>query len=229
MHLKGDFMKNYVMIKSYKNGLSLVLDNEAPFDLILEETARKFKESAKFFGNAQMVISFDGRELTIDEEKTLVNAISDNSELAVLCVVGKDDDKDQEYLKAASRFTQNGGYTDGQFYKGTIRAGQVLETDASVIILGDINPGAEVVSTGNIVILGTLYGHARAGVSGNQSCFVVALEMKPSKIEIAGIESKEPTKNTIWKNKQAPKIAYISGDEIVTDTISTALLSTLQV
>ena len=73
-------MKNYVMIKSYKNGLSLVLDNEAPFDLILEETARKFKESAKFFGNAQMVISFDGRELTIDEEKTLVNAISDISE-----------------------------------------------------------------------------------------------------------------------------------------------------
>lgn len=222
-------MKNYVMIKSYKNGLSLVLDKEADFNLILEETARKFKDSSKFFGNAQMVISFDGRELTVDEEKCLVDAISDNSELAVLCVVGKDEEKDQEYLKAASRFTQNGGYTDGQFYKGTIRAGQVLETDASVIILGDINPGAEVISTGNIVILGTLYGHAHAGASGNDSCFVVALEMKPSRIEIADVVSKEPAKNAIWKNKQAPKIAYIDGGEIKTEAITTALLNSLQV
>ena len=222
-------MKNYVMIKSYKNGLSLVLDNEAPFETILEETARKFAESSKFFGNAQMVISFDGRELSVEEEKCLVDAISINSELSVLCVVGKDEEKDQEYLKAASRFTQNGGYTDGQFYKGTIRAGQVLETDASVIILGDINPGAQVISTGNIVILGTLYGHASAGVSGNAACFVVALEMKPTKIEIAGIEAKEPTKNTIWKNKQAPKIAYIDGEEIKTEIITTALLNSLQV
>lgn len=222
-------MKNYVMIKSYKNGLSLVLDNEAPFEVILAETAAKFRESSKFFGNAQMVISFDGRDLSVFEEKSLVDAISDNSELAVLCVVGKDEEKDQEYLKAASRFTQNGGYTDGQFYKGTIRAGQVLETDASVIILGDINPGAEVVSTGNIVILGTLYGHAHAGASGNESCFVVALEMKPSKIEIAGIEAKEPTKNAIWKNKQAPKIAYVEMGEIKTEAITTALLNSLQV
>lgn len=222
-------MKNYVMIKSYKNGLSLVLDKDAPFEVILEETARKFADSAKFFGNAQMVISFDGRELSVEEEKCLVDAISDNSELAVLCVIGKDEDKDQEYLKAASRFTQNGGYTDGQFYKGTIRAGQVLETDASVIILGDINPGAEVISTGNIVILGTLYGHAHAGASGNDSCFVVALEMKPSRIEIADVCAKEPTKNAIWKNKQAPKIAYIEAGEIKTEAITTALLNTLQV
>lgn len=222
-------MKNYVMIKSYKNGLSLVLDKDADFEQILAETATKFRDSAKFFGNAQMVISFDGRELSVSEEKLLVDAISDNSELAVLCVVGKDEEKDQEYLKAASRFTQNGGYTDGQFYKGTIRAGQVLETDASVIILGDINPGAEVISTGNIVILGTLYGHAHAGASGNDSCFVVALEMKPSRIEIADVCSKEPTKNAIWKNKQAPKIAYIEGGEIKTEAITTALLNSLQV
>lgn len=222
-------MKNYVMIKSYKNGLSLVLDKDAPFENILEETARKFKESSKFFGNAQMVISFDGRILSVEEEKCLVDAISDNSELAVLCVVGKDEEKDQEYLKAASRFTQNGGYTDGQFYKGTIKAGQVLETDASVIILGDINPGAEVISTGNIVILGTLYGHASAGASGNESCFVVALEMKPSSIEIAGIRFNEPAKNSIWKNRQAPKIAYLEGEEIKTEAITTALLNSLQV
>ena len=105
----------------------------------------------------------------------------------------------------------------------------MLETDSSVIILGDINPGAEVVSSGNIVILGTLYGHARAGAAGNNSCFIVALDMKPSRIEIGEIVQKDPVKNTIFKNKQAPKIAFVDNDTIKTEIITTALLNELQV
>ena len=222
-------MKNLIMIKTFKNGLSVFLDNEAPFFEIYHEVERKFKESAKFFGDAKMVISFEGRTLSAAEEKKLVDAICENSGLTVLCVVGKDEEKDQEYLKASSKFAQAGDHTDGQFYKGTIRAGQVLETDSSVIILGDINPGAEVVSSGNIVILGTLYGHAKAGAAGNNSCFVVALDMKPSRIEIGEIVQKDPVKNTIFKNKQAPKIAFVDGDTIKTEVITTALLNQLQV
>ncbi|MBO4902545.1 MAG: septum site-determining protein MinC [Lachnospiraceae bacterium] len=222
-------MKNLVMIKSFPNGLTVLLDPDASFQEIYAETVRKFHDSAKFFGEAKMVISFEGRELSVDEEKRLVDAICANSDLTVLCVVGKDAEKDQEYLKAASKFAQSGDHTDGQFYKGTIRAGQVLETDSSVIILGDINPGAEVISSGNIVILGTLYGHAYAGSQGNSSCFVVALDMKPAVIKIGEYEVKDPVRNTIWKNKQAPKIAFVEDDMIRTEAITTALLNHLQV
>ena len=222
-------MKNLVMIKSFPNGLSVVLDENAPFESIYEETVRKFHDSAKFFGEAKMVIYFECRELSIDEEKRLIDAICANSDLTVLCTVGKDEEKNQEYLKAASKFTQSGDHTDGQFYKGTVRAGQILETDSSVIILGDINPGAQVISSGNIVILGTLYGEAHAGSDGNSSCFIVALDMKPSKIRIGTLESTEPVRNTIWKNKQAPKIAFVEEDAIKTEAITTALLNHLQV
>ena len=222
-------MKNLVMIKSFPNGLSVVLDPNAPFRDILNETAAKFLSSAKFFGSAQMVISFEGRELTVQEEKSLVDAICDHSELTVLCVVGKDEDKNQEYLKAASKFTRSGDHTDGQFYKGTIRAGEVLETESSVIILGDINPGAQVISAGNIVILGTLYGEAHAGSDGNPSCFIVALEMKSATVKIGDLETTDPVRNPPWKNRQAPKIAYVEDDQIRTEAITTALLNQLQV
>ncbi len=221
-------MKNYVMIKSFRNGISVILDAEAPFHVVYTEMARKFRDSAQFFGAAKMVVSFEGRELSVEEERLLVNSISDNTELTVLCVMGKDEDRNQEYLKAASRFSQKGRDTDGQFYQGTIRAGQSLETDSSVIILGDVNPGADVYSTGNIVILGTLYGHAHAGCNGNDACFIVALEMKPAKIEIADYVIKDFSKNSIFRNKQLPKIAYIEDGEIRTEVITTALLNHLQ-
>lgn len=222
-------MKNLIMIKNFKNGLSVFLDAEAEFEAIRSEVAAKFRDSAKFFGAAKMVISFEGRDLTTEQEKLLVDAICDNSDLTVLCVVGKDEEKDVEYLKTSSKFAQTGDHTDGQFYKGTIRAGQILETESSVIILGDINPGAQIISAGNIVILGTLYGHARAGSLGNRSCFVVALDMKPARIEIGDLTVKDPVKNTIFKNKQAPKIAYVDGETIKTEAITTALLNELQV
>lgn len=222
-------MKNLVMIKSFPNGLSVVLDANAPFQEILSETSAKFLSSAKFFGDAKMIISFEGRELTVEEEKKLVDAICDHSDLTVLCVVGKDEEKNQEYLKAASKFTQSGDHTDGQFYKGTIRAGQVLETESSVIILGDINPGAQVISSGNIVILGTLYGDAHAGAGGNSSCFIVALDMKPSNITIGEYNTADPVRNSIWKNRQAPKIAFVEDEMIKTEAITTALLNQLQV
>ena len=104
----------------------------------------------------------------------------------------------------------------------------MLETDSSVIILGDINPGAEVVSSGNIVILGTLYGYARAGKDNNRSCFIVALEMKPTGIAIGDLENKDGIKGAIFKNKQA-RIAYVEEETIKVETITTALLNRLQV
>lgn len=222
-------MKNYVMIKHFPNGLNVVLDNTIPFDMLYMEVSKKFSDSAKFFGNAKMVISFEGRELSSQEEKLLVDAISENTDLTVLCIVGNDEGKNAEYLKTSTKFVTNNDSVDGQFYKGIIRAGQKLETDSSIIILGDVNPGAEIISGGNIVILGTLYGYACAGASGNNSCFVVALDMKPSRIDIGEYTASINYKNGIWsKNKQAPKIAYIQDGEIIIDLITTALLNNLE-
>jgi len=222
-------MKNHVMIKHFPNGINVVLDDSIPFDLLYMEVSKKFSDSAKFFGKAKMVVSFEGRKLSAQEEKLLIDAISDNTDLTVLCLIGNDEGKNEEYLKASTKFVTNNDSVDGQFYKGIIRAGQVLKSDSSMIILGDVNPGAEVISDGNIVILGTLYGYACAGASGNNSCFVVALDMKPSRIDIGEYTASINYKNGIWsKNKQAPKIAFIQDNEITIDLITTALLNNLE-
>ena len=68
-------MSNSVMIKGNKSGIILVLDAELDFDELTKEVAKKFKDSAKFLGNAQMALRFEGRELTNAEQKEILDVI----------------------------------------------------------------------------------------------------------------------------------------------------------
>ena len=92
--------------------------------------------------------------------------------------------------------------SQGEFYRGTLRSGQVLESDASITILGDVNPGAIVSSGGNIVILGALKGNACAGIYGDDKCFILALEMDPIQIQIGGLIAKSPDKEKEKKKRR---------------------------
>ncbi|MDO4965430.1 MAG: septum site-determining protein MinC [Lachnospiraceae bacterium] len=223
-------MANLVSIKSLKDGLSIKLDPEADFNEVYSDLCDKFRESAKFFGEAKVVVTFEGREITNDEEQALIDGITLNSNLTVLCVIGKDEEKNERFLRASNTFVNSGDTTDGQYYRGTLRAHENLETDTSIIILGDVNPGASVTSKGNIVILGTLYGTAKAGSGGNTGSFVVTLDMKSARVEIADVVSEVVLRASVFtKNKITPRISYINGREIVTEEISRDLLNNLPI
>ncbi len=98
-------MKNPVIIKSFPNGLSIYLDGEMPFAQLLEEVAMKFKESANFFKDASMVVSFEGRSLTDQEERQIVNIITANSALNILCIMGKNEETNKNYVKSLQKLS----------------------------------------------------------------------------------------------------------------------------
>lgn len=226
-------MKNPVIIKSFPNGLSLYLDDEIPFDKLLEEIAAKFKESAHFFKDAKMGLSFEGRKLTEEEEHKIINTITANSALNIVCVIGKDDETNQNYVRALRQlaFHQQEMENAGQFYKGVLKDGQILETENSIIVLGDVYPGACIISNKDIVILGGLYGQAYAGGNGMEGHFVVALEMSPEKLKIGEFKYKTSEKQSKWsiKPKVQPKIAYVKDGRVIMETITKELLNDLPV
>ncbi|MCM1297829.1 MAG: septum site-determining protein MinC, partial [Muribaculaceae bacterium] len=123
-------MKNPVIIKSFPNGLSIYLDDEMPFAQLLDEIAFKFKESAHFFKDASMALSFEGRELSDQEERQLVNAITASCSINVMCIIGKSEETDKAFVKALQKlsYRQEVMENAGQFYKGTLKDGQMLET-----------------------------------------------------------------------------------------------------
>ena len=212
-------MKNSVIIKSFQNGLSIYLDDEIPFSNLVEEIAFKFRESAHFFKDASMVVSFEGRELSDQEERQLINTISANSDLNVVCIMGKNEETNKSYIKALQKLSYHQQVMEnaGQFYKGTLKDGQTLETENSVIVLGDVYPGASIVSNKDIVILGGLYGQAYAGGSGEEGHFVVALEMSPEKLKIGDFKYKISEKQSKWsiKPKIQPKIAFVKDQRVI--------------
>lgn len=219
-------MSQPVIIKSNKYGINLILDPDIPFQELLGYIADKFMESEKFFKNARMAISFDGRKLSPEEEYRIIDMISQKSSIHIACIIDNDEIREQytkqkmdEYLAAESGNT-------GRFYKGTLRSGQVLECETSIIIIGDVNPGAKIVSGGNIVILGALKGTAYAGASGNEECFVTALDMNPVQIKIGNIIGRSEDKSLLAsirerkKTVSEPQIATVSDGHILIEPIT---------
>lgn len=225
------YMKNAVIIKSFQNGISVYLDEDISFEELLTEVAFKFRESSHFFKDAKMALSFEGRKLSEEEERQILDTISANSDVHIICLVGKDEDTNQNYLKALQQleYRHDESENEGHFYRGTLKNGQILETESSIVVLGDIYPGSSIISTKDIVVLGGLYGKAYAGGNGNDGHFVAALEMSPEKLQIGDFKYKNNDRQIRWsiKPKIQPKIAYVKNDRVVVESFTKELLSDL--
>ncbi len=213
------------MIKGNKYGIVVVLDESKDFDVLLEELKGKFLESTKFFNSSSsMAISFEGKKLSIDEQRQIMDMIQETTDLNIVCIL---DDEDEERCKrGVEAATSMNDVTGGQFYKGTLRSGQVLESDSSIIILGDVNPGAKVMSAGNVVVLGSLKGTVYAGIKGNPNAFVVALEMYPVQIKIGDIIARCADKPKKVSTPET-KIAYVDGKNIYIEPLNREVLNDL--
>lgn len=218
-------MRSNVVIKSSKVGMTVILDPQAPFDVILEEVAIKFRESAKFWGSVQMTLTLEGRMLTAEEEIQIVNTITENSSIEILCLVDTDAQRIERCEKTLNRKLMELSSQTGQFYRGTLRRGDVLESEASIVVIGDVNHGARVIARGNIIILGELKGSVHAGVTGNETAVVVAFEMAPMQIKIAGYSSNFAEKGK--RLAKGPVIASVENSSICTTPIKKSFLNAL--
>ena len=84
-------------------------------------------------------------------------------------------------------FEQEINSSETKFYRGSLRSGKKIEYEGSIVIIGDVNGGAEVISGENIVVLGNLRGLAHAGAKGNKSAIIAAEAMDTAQIRIANI------------------------------------------
>lgn len=208
--------QNAVIIKSNPYGLVLMLDADLTFEELREAVGEKFRASAKFFKKASLALTFRGRVLTNEQESILIDEIVQNSGIHVICVVDEAKETEEYYKKAVTHALEKPAQEEGQFYRGTLRSGQVLETETSVVIIGDVNPGAQVISKGNIVVLGCCMGSLYAGASGDAGCFAAALTMKPMQVRIADKMARSAIvkKTDTGEYPVDPQIIYIRDEHL---------------
>lgn len=233
-------MSQTVMIKGNRYGICVYLDPETPFDELLKEVSVKFKESAKFFNHAKMAVSFEGKRLTYGQQRQIADIMTANSTVEILCILGEDEEEERKYRDAMERQklrVENAGAvktapgadgSEGRFYKGTLRSGQVLESEGSVTILGDVNPGAKIIAVGNIIVLGALKGTACAGITGNAKAFIAALEMEPTQLRIADVLGRGSDEKTKKKGPSKPMIAYCGEEGIYVEELCRDILQDIE-
>ena len=101
--------------------------------------------------------------------------------------------------------------SETKFHRGSLRSGQRMESEGSLVIIGDVNSGAEVMASDNIIVLGALRGLAHAGAKGNKQAIIAAGLIDTVQIRIANIV-KEIDRDEEPMHKQA----YVS---VVDDNI----------
>lgn len=247
-------MKQLVTLKGNKYGITIRMDAQASFAEVIEELAAKLRASADFFKDAKMALSVEGRELTPEEEDAVLEAVAENSRIQVICVMDSDEQREELFrmlVEEAEKeeepapiegpeepepvpeqpigevISETAGADMGQFYKGTLRSGQTIESAGNLIVLGDINPGAKAVAAGNIIVLGSLKGYAVAGAAGNDTAFVVALEMQPMQIRIGNVIGRSVDKKKKKGASQA-QIAYVLEGGIYIEDISREIMQDIQ-
>ena len=105
--------------------------------------------------------------------------------------------------------------SETKFYKGSIRSGQKMEFEGSLVILADVNAGAEVLAEDNVVILGILRGMAHAGAKGNKEAIIAAASIESAQIRIADIVKEIEREDNTEESKEIKTYAYVEENEII--------------
>lgn len=222
--------KDIVLFKGIKEGIVILLKKDIEIDLIEKELKSKIFAAKDFFEGSQTKIMFSGRQLSDEEfgrlKKIIISEMNIKEEMITIYIEGGDS-KQKKLSSSKKRILKSDNVKEmnTRYYRGTLRSGQSIVFEGSVVIVGDVNPGAQISAGGNIIILGSLKGIAHAGIK-DESAFVAALNMDTVQIRIAKIIGRAPDVKD--KNDQkVPKMAYINNDSIYVEKIDNKLIEFL--
>ena len=187
-----------IVFKGTKDGLYIILKEDASFNTIKEHLNEKLNPSKSFFYGAK-INNFRGKDLQKEEYfelKKIVeeqygmeligdyNSINDDGFIAD----SKDEINDYDYITEP----EYGIEGKGLFIKGTIRSGQQIKHDGVITIIGDVNPGAYIEAEGSIIVMGIMRGIGHAGSKGDYSSYIAAYRLEPMQLRIGDIINRSP-------------------------------------
>ncbi|HEY8418265.1 MAG TPA: septum site-determining protein MinC [Limnochordales bacterium] len=234
--------KEAVVFRGYRGGVAVQVDRDAPFGDVVEALRRKLASAENFFQGGSVRIEMGDREPDEVERRVLrelfraygLTVVDDdapsprrgaNGTAARPAAAGSGARGAGAAGFAGSGSSlaglqgtlgaDRGGDSIGEpclLVRRTLRSGQRLEYDGSVVILGDVNPGAVVVCTGHVVVMGALRGVVHAGARGDTDARVIALRLEPTQLRIAHYISRPPDDQVPSPN--GPEVALVQDERI---------------
>lgn len=188
-------MRNPVGINMKKDEILIRISEGAEHKEIIECLNKKIPALKKLYKTEKTPIFVTGKVLKNKEINEIKKIIQDNIDVEV----NFDSPKVLGLHGIKKVFEKDIENSETKFHKGSLRSGQKIEFEGSLVILGDVNAGAEVIAGENIVVLGVLRGLAHAGAKGNKKAIIACNEIDCPQIRIANIV-KEIEKDELEEN-----------------------------
>ena len=164
--------ENSIFFKGILGGLQVHVDPQMDLEIVEEKLKEKLESSKNFFQDTPVNLVFTGRDFKDDEKEELKEFVAQQINIGYMDFYNPtekgEEEKEEENKEGLTRGTDEGMT---KFYKGTVRNGQRIDYQGNIIIMGDVNPGAEIVAWQHNRI-GTLKGMAHAGVNGDMDAAI---------------------------------------------------------
>ena len=194
-------MSNCVSINLKKNEIIIKIAENAEQKDIVSSLRKKLTELKKLYQDEKTPIRVVGKVLKNKEIDEIQDLIKEKIDVDI----DFDMPKSLGLSSITRTFKREVDISETKFHRGSLRSGQRLETEGSVVIIGDVNSGAEVIASDNIVILGTLRGLAHAGAKGNKTAIIAAGKLDTVQLRISNI-----VKEINRDEEPVHKLAYVS-------------------
>lgn len=215
-----------VIIRGTREGLIINLGS-GPLYEVLEEMGTRLSSQASFFRGGRVVLHTGDRALSTEQLRSIGNLLeglgvslwaieTDHPETETAArELGLEIRADlppppaaevPEMLQREER--------PGLVVRRTLRSGQAVHHTGHVVLIGDVNPGAEIVAGGDIVIWGKLRGTAHAGAMGDETALICALQLMPSQIRIGSLIARPPDRS---RPPKVPEVASVQKGRIVVE------------
>jgi septum site-determining protein MinC len=219
-------LASLIHIKGLRDGL-LVSLSDAPWEEQIAALLAQIDGQQAFFNGARLALDIGNQVLKVNEMVDLRDRLSErNVSLWAVISESPTTEKTAQLLGLATRVskprpeethsfdTRNVSEETALFVNKTLRSGARIEFSGHVVVLGDVNPGAEIVAEGSVIVWGRLRGGVHAGSKGDKSAVVCALDLFPIRLQVADDVMNSSTRKETGK----PEMAYISDQRVIVET-----------
>ena len=220
-----------VRVRGTQDGLVVHLPPDVPMPALLGQVRGAIEGGGEFFRQAQLVIDYAERTPNVEEIaalktlfserglalRTVTASLPEHRELlrawgfTPLRVVARE--PRQEGDAAASAAPE--GERTALYVRRTLRSGSAVRSDGDVVILGDVNAGAQVLAAGDVVVWGAIRGTVHAGIDGDHAAVICALRLMPTQLRIGRIFARPPDQREV--RAEGAMLARVQGGEIVVE------------
>lgn len=226
-------MNSQIQIKGIREGLLVTLF-EGNWDEVQNELLQQLDQKIDFLKGGKIFIDVGNQVLHAVELSQLRDAVSERG-LILWGILSNSPTTEQtaQLLGLATRLSRPSrqvqfretttsltNFKDGEeaiLVRKTLRSGFSLKNSANILVIGDVNPGAEIIAGGNIFVWGRLRGVVHAGCEGNSDVCIYALDLNPSMLRIADLVASP----TARRGKSQPEFARISGGKVIIEAWKT--------